>query len=63
MATPANHDGIEGAEDGIRWFCTTAGATTPMEQVPINPLPDQVHPRSYKYGMGVVDGPADVFAG
>ena len=29
---------------GVRMFCTTAGAKTSLEEVPIHPLPDQVNP-------------------
>jgi hypothetical protein len=29
--------------DGVQWFSTTAGAQNPEEEVPVNPLPDQVN--------------------
>ena len=29
--------------DGVQWHSTTAGAQTPEEDVPVNPLPDQVN--------------------
>ena len=35
------------SSSGFRMFCTTENASTPAEQVPDNPLPDQVNPRGW----------------
>ena len=33
--------------NGVPMFCTTAGAQTAVEEVPLNPLADQVNPRGF----------------
>jgi hypothetical protein len=43
MPTTTYPDLTMGTRKGVEFFCTTAGATCPEEEVPDNPLLDQVN--------------------